>query len=109
MARLVAVIAPAEELFWRGLVQGTFAAWLGRWSGAAAGTAAYAGVHVVTGNLTLIGAAGVAGAHWAALRALGVPMGALVVSHALWDVWIFLIQPTVGEDRTVEQASPAIR
>jgi hypothetical protein len=23
-----------------------------------------------------------------------VPLGALVVSHVTWDVWIFLIQPT---------------
>jgi hypothetical protein len=23
-----------------------------------------------------------------------MPMGALVVSHVAWDVWIFLIQPT---------------
>ena len=47
---------------------------------------------------TLLGAAGVAGAHWAALYALGMPLGALIVSHAAWDVWIFLLQPTVGSD-----------
>jgi len=93
-ARLVAVIGPAEELFWRGLVQAAFMRWLGRWRGAAAGAAAYGGVHVVTGNFTLFGAAGIAGAHWAALYAAGMPMGALIVSHAAWDVWIFLLQPT---------------
>ena len=95
-ARLVTVIGPAEELFWRGMVQATFMRLLGRWRGAAAGSAAYAGVHVVTGNFTLFGAAGVAGAHWAALYAMGMPMGALIVSHAAWDVWIFLLQPTPG-------------
>jgi CAAX protease family protein len=92
--RLVAVIGPAEELFWRGLVQVAFMRWLGRWRGAAAGAAAYGGVHVITGNFTLFGAAGIAGAHWAALYAAGMPMGALIVSHAAWDVWIFLLQPT---------------
>ena len=97
-ARLVAVIGPAEEIFWRGFVQATLARILGRWRGAAAGTAAYGGVHVVTGNFTLIGAAGVAGAHWAALSAMGMPLGALIVSHAAWDVWIFLLQPTVDAD-----------
>ncbi|HET6381437.1 MAG TPA: CPBP family intramembrane glutamic endopeptidase [candidate division Zixibacteria bacterium] len=95
-ARLVTVIGPAEELFWRGAVQAGLMRRLGRWSGAAAGAAAYAGVHAVTGNVTLLGAAGVAGAHWAALYAAGVPLGALIVSHALWDVWIFLLQPTEG-------------
>ncbi|HEX6140643.1 MAG TPA: CPBP family intramembrane glutamic endopeptidase [Candidatus Limnocylindria bacterium] len=94
-ARLVTVIGPAEELFWRGLVQAAFMAWLGRWRGAAAGAAAYGGVHVVTGNFTLFGAAGIAGTHWATLYALGMPMGALIVSHAAWDVWIFLLQPTM--------------
>jgi len=96
-ARLLAVIAPAEELFWRGLVQVALMRTLGRWPGAAAGAAAYGGVHVVTGNFTLFGAAGVAGAHWAALYAAGMPMGALIVSHAAWDVWIFLLQPTMPD------------
>jgi CAAX protease family protein len=95
-ARLVTIIGPAEELFWRGFVQPAFAARMGRWPAAAAGAAAYSGVHVVTGNFTLVGAAGVAGAHWSALRAGGMPMGALIVSHVAWDLWIFLVQPTEG-------------
>ena len=98
-ARLVAVVGPAEEIFWRGFVQATFARILGRWRGAAAGAAAYGGVHVITGNFTLFGAAGVAGTHWAALYAMGMPLGALIVSHAAWDVWIFLLQPTVGSEK----------
>jgi hypothetical protein len=51
-------------------------------------------VHIVTGNFTLFGAACVAGAHWSLLYAAGVPLGALVVSHVTWDIWIFLAQPT---------------
>jgi uncharacterized protein len=101
--RLATVVAPAEELFWRGLVQTALARRLGRWRGAVAATLAYGGVHVVTGNFTLFGAASIAGAHWCALYAAGVPLGALVVSHVAWDVWIFLVQPT-GE---VEVLGPA--
>jgi membrane protease YdiL (CAAX protease family) len=93
-ARLATVIGPAEELFWRGLVQEALMGRFGRWRGAALAAIAYGGVHVVTGNFTLFGAAGIAGAHWCALYAAGVPLGALVVSHVTWDVWIFLIQPT---------------
>jgi membrane protease YdiL (CAAX protease family) len=93
-ARLATVIAPAEELFWRGLVQEALMGRFGRWRGATLAAMAYGGVHVVTGNFTLFGAAGIAGAHWCALYAAGVPLGALVVSHVTWDVWIFLIQPT---------------
>jgi CAAX protease family protein len=98
-ARLATIVGPAEELFWRGLVQEALMARYGRWPGAALAAAAYGGVHVVTGNFTLLGAAGVAGAHWCALYAAGVPLGALVVSHVTWDVWIFLVQPT-GEVST---------
>ncbi len=92
--RLAAVIGPAEELFWRGFVQDALMARLGRWPGAAAAAMAYGGVHVVTGNFTLFGAATVAGAEWCALYAAGMPLGALLVSHVTWDIWIFLLQPT---------------
>lgn len=93
-ARLATIVGPAEELFWRGLVQEALMRRYGRWRGAAMAAGCYGGVHVVTGNFTLFGAAGVAGAHWCALYAAGVPLGALVVSHVAWDVWIFLLQPT---------------
>lgn len=92
--RLAAIVAPAEELFWRGLVQEMLMRRFGRWRGAALAAVVYSGVHVTSGNFTLMGAAGVAGAHWCALYAAGVPMGALIVSHTAWDVWIFLVQPT---------------
>jgi membrane protease YdiL (CAAX protease family) len=87
--RLGFVIGPAEELFWRGFVQGR--------TGFLTATALYGGAHLVTGNATLIGAATVAGAYWGLLRALGMPLGALVVSHVAWDIWIFLIAPTEME------------
>lgn len=102
-ARLVTVIGPAEELFWRGLVQEALMRRYGRWTGAAMAALAYSAVHVTTGNFTLIGAAGVAGAHWCALYAAGVPIGALIVSHCAWDVWIFLVQPT-GEVTAIAPA-----
>jgi len=92
-ARLALVIGPAEELFWRGLVQRRLAGRLGPWRGAAAAAVAYGGAHVSTGNLTLTGAA-TTGAYWSALAAAGVPMGALIMSHVVWDVWIFLVRPT---------------
>jgi membrane protease YdiL (CAAX protease family) len=92
--RLVTVIGPAEELFWRGLVQEALMRGYGRWRGAAMAAIVYSSVHATTGNFTLMGAAGVAGAHWCVLYAAGVPLGALIVSHCAWDVWVFLVQPT---------------
>jgi membrane protease YdiL (CAAX protease family) len=93
-ARLATVIGPAEELYWRGMVQAELTRRLGSVQGAAAAAALYGGAHIVTGNATLVGAATVAGAAWSGLAALGVPMSALIVSHLVWDIWIFLIQPT---------------
>ncbi|MCA1710188.1 MAG: CPBP family intramembrane metalloprotease [Actinobacteria bacterium] len=93
-ARLAGVIGPAEELFWRGMLQSALTRRLGPVKGAAAATAAYGGAHLVTANPTLIGAATVAGAGWSGLAALGTPMPALVLSHIIWDIWIFLVQPT---------------
>ncbi len=93
--RLAAVIGPAEELFWRGFVQ--------RRAGYVPATLAYGGVHLASGNFTLIGAASIVGAYWGLLRALGLSMEALIVSHVAWDVWIFLVAPT----SPVETAPPA--
>ncbi len=92
--KLAAIIGPAEELFWRGLIQAALMRRFGRWRGAALAAGAYGGVHVTSGNFTLMGAAGVAGAHWCALYAAGAPLGTLIVSHVAWDIWIFLVQPT---------------
>lgn len=93
-ARLALVIGPAEELYWRGMLQSALSRRFGRTGGALAATACYGGVHLASGNATLVGAATVAGAGWSALSAAGVPMPALVLSHILWDIWIFLVQPT---------------
>ena len=96
--RLAAIVGPAEELFWRGLLQRSIARSLGEVPAAAASTLAYGGAHVVTGNPALIGAATVAGAYWSALAFFGIPMAALIVSHVVWDVWVFLVAP-IGRPR----------
>ena len=44
--------------------------------------------------MTLVGAAGVAGAYWSALAAAGMPIGSLIVSHVAWDIWIVLVSST---------------
>jgi membrane protease YdiL (CAAX protease family) len=93
-ARLGAIIGPAEELFWRGYLQRRLQRRFGRWRGAALAAGAYGGVHLAAHNFTLLVAASVAGVYWCALAALGMPMAALIVSHVVWDVWIFLVAPT---------------
>ncbi|MDP2995333.1 MAG: CPBP family intramembrane metalloprotease [Anaerolineales bacterium] len=94
MARLGLVIGPAEEFFWRGFLQDGLMERFGRFWGTLMGSAAYGGAHLVSGNFTLIGAATIAGCFWGGLYGLGVPLGALIVSHIVWDNVIFMIAPT---------------
>ena len=94
MARLGLIIGPAEEFFWRGFLQQGLMERFGPVWGTLMGVAAYGGVHIASGNFTLVGAATVAGAFWGGLYSVGMPLGALIVSHILWDNLIFLIAPT---------------
>jgi membrane protease YdiL (CAAX protease family) len=100
MARLGLIIGPAEEFFWRGFLQQGLMERFGPIWGTLMGVAAYGGVHIASGNFTLVGAATVAGAFWGGLYSLGMPLGALIISHILWDNLIFLIAPTT---RLVEE------
>ena len=91
---LVLLIGPAEELFWRGLVQRTLMARLGANAGFALATLAYALVHVWSGNFMLVAAAGVCGLFWGGIyRFFPRHLPALVVSHAVWDVAVFVLFP----------------
>ena len=94
MLRLGLVIGPAEEFFWRGFLQKGLMENFGRFWGSLMGILAYGGVHIASGNFTLIGAATVAGAFWGGLYGMGIPLGGLIVSHMIWDNVIFLIAPT---------------
>jgi membrane protease YdiL (CAAX protease family) len=91
---LALLIAPGEELFWRGLLNRYLAQRLGPVAGNATGATIYGAIHLVSGNLTLTGAAGVAGAFWSLQHLAQGRMGPLIVSHVTWDLWIFLVRPT---------------
>ena len=95
---LIFLIGPAEEFFWRGYVQHT----LERISGgrqpkdrALLITAAvYALVHIWSLNFMLVMAALVAGLVWGLVyRSCPKALPALIVSHALWDVLVFILLP----------------
>jgi uncharacterized protein len=93
-AALALVLGPGEELFWRGLVQGTLQRRFGRLRGWLFASSIYGGVHLVSENLTLTGAATTAGLFWGALYARDQRLAPLIVSHISWDIWIFLVAPT---------------
>ena len=91
---MLVLIGPAEEIFWRGYVQRTLSA---RWSpdaGFAVTTLVYALVHAASCNFMLVMAAAVAGVVWGGLyRLFPRRLGAIIVSHAVWDVAVFVWFP----------------
>ncbi len=93
-ALLLLVIGPAEELFWRGFVQQRLGRRWGPWMGFVATTAVYALVHIWSMNFMLVVSAAVVGGAWGLIyRFWPKGLGALVVSHAVWDVAVFLLFP----------------
>ncbi len=93
-ALMLFLIGPAEEIFWRGYVQQTLSE---RWNvniGFAVTTLIYALVHAGSFNFMLTMAALVAGAAWGLLyRLFPQRFAAIIISHALWDVAVFIWFP----------------
>ncbi|MBO7299913.1 MAG: CPBP family intramembrane metalloprotease [Tidjanibacter sp.] len=93
-ALLTFIVGPAEEIFWRGFVQEECSK---RWSptvGFIVTTAIYALAHIWAMNFMLIVAASVAGGVWGLMyRLYPQRLWALIISHAVWDVAVFLIFP----------------
>ena len=83
---MLLIIGPAEEIFWRGFIQNRFSA---RWNpntGFIVTTLVYSLVHLSKFNFMLIMAAMVAGLVWGlAYRFFPERLGAIIISHALWD------------------------
>lgn len=90
---LIMIIGPAEEIFWRGFVQRRFTTKYGAVIAFFATTIIYALVHIWSFNFMLIAAAAVCGGFWGLMYAWRKNLTAVVVSHALWDVAVFILFP----------------
>ncbi|AZM58649.1 MULTISPECIES: CPBP family intramembrane glutamic endopeptidase [unclassified Streptomyces] len=85
-AYLALVVAPGEELFWRGLLQDRLTGRYGTGRAAVLTSALYTAAHVATGNTAVTGAAMGMGSTLSFLRARGAGVGRLALTHALWVV-----------------------
>jgi len=91
---MLLVIGPAEEIFWRGYIQESFSRRWGANAGLVVTTLIYALVHISKFNFMLLMAALVAGAFWGlAYRLFPDRLGAIIISHALWDCAVFIWFP----------------
>ena len=91
---LLLLIGPAEEFFWRGYVQRTLCGKIGANWALVATALIYALVHIWSFNFMLIMAALVTGLVWGFIyRICPKALPALIISHALWDVLVFVVMP----------------
>lgn len=90
---LAALIAPCEEIFWRGFVQSTLTFRFGDIRGWLLMSCAYALVHLWAWNLVLVGAALVCGLFWGFMVYRLKSIVPSMISHILWDLAIFVLYP----------------
>ena len=91
---MLLIIGPAEEIFWRGYIQKHLSQ---KWNpniGFIVTTLVYSLVHISKMNFMLIMAAAVAGFIWGLLyRLYPEKLGAILISHAIWDCAVFIWFP----------------
>lgn len=90
---LVFLIGPAEEIFWRGVVQHTIARRLGPLKGCLIVSLLYALAHIWAFNFMLVMAALVCGLFWGFVYMKYRSLWPAIISHALWDLFIFVLLP----------------
>ncbi len=90
---MILLIGPGEEIFWRGYLQRKISQKTGKWTGLILALILYTGVHVFTGNFMLIMAALICGFFWGWMYLKYNSMLINVVSHTIWDIFVFLILP----------------
>lgn len=93
-------VGPAEEIFWRGFVQDRLTAKHNPYVALLLAAALYTLVHAVSFNPMLIAAAGLCGLFWGLLYFTTNRLWPVILSHALWDVLIFIVLPIQGSPLT---------
>jgi membrane protease YdiL (CAAX protease family) len=94
------LVAPGEELFWRGLFQGRLAVAIG-WPAAAGLTwLAYGAANAASGSLPIVFGAVVSGAVWGALALWTHGVLASLVCHTLWTSLMLVLPPGGAGRRT---------
>ena len=87
------IIGPSEEIFWRGFVQDTIAQKLGDNAGWLIAALIYGCIHLAAMNLMLFMAALICGLFWGYLYKRYRSLWPGIISHALWDLVIFVLLP----------------
>lgn len=102
LALSLLIMVPAEELFWRGLVQGRLdqslvAVAAGVWT-----WLAYVGANLASGSLPIVAGAVVGGALWTGLAVWSGGVLASLLSHMLWTGLMLALPPGAGRGGRAE-------
>lgn len=90
---LLFIIGPGEEVFWRGFVQDTLQEKFGDNKGWLLASIVYGAVHIVALNFMLFMAALICGLFWGWIFKKYRSVWPGLISHALWDLTIFVLLP----------------
>jgi membrane protease YdiL (CAAX protease family) len=94
----LAIMVPAEELFWRGLFQAHLDATWSAAAGAVATWLGYTAVNAASRRPPIVLGAIVAGAVWVVLAAWSGGMLASLASHMLWTGLMLVLPPGAGRE-----------
>jgi hypothetical protein len=102
LALSLLIMVPAEELFWRGLVQARLdqslvAVTAGAWT-----WLAYVGANLASGSLPIVAGAVVGGALWTGLAVWSGGVLASLLSHMLWTGLMLALPPGAGRGGRAE-------
>ena len=90
---LVLIIAPGEEIFWRGFIQKRLSKYFSMKMTIGLSVLLYTSVHFYSGEFILVLAALIAGLAWSALYAWKRSMPLVIVSHIVFDLLLFVFLP----------------
>ncbi|MBM4764330.1 type II CAAX endopeptidase family protein [Bacillus sp. B15-48] len=90
---LIIILAPGEEIFWRGFIQKRILRYTGVWTSIVLSTLLYASVQLYSGQFILVIAALVGGIVWSALYAWKRSIRLVIVSHIAFDLLLFALLP----------------
>ncbi len=86
-------IGPSEEIFWRAFAQNMLSKKMSPMRAFIINTCIYTFIHIWSFNFILILAAAVAGIAWGLLFMKYRSGSMIVISHAIWDCFVFVIIP----------------
>lgn len=86
-------VGPAEEIFWRGYIQRRCGQRFTPFVGLVVTAVVYTLVHIWSFNLMLLAAAGLCGVFWGVMYWRFHSIWPGLISHAVWDLTIFVLLP----------------